>query len=349
MNELKSNPKSTLHVTAVPPGGRASAGVREVRIVAFPKEFQKDYWKSMDRRLLMIFFLSLAFLYGPLFYVASRPRAQTASTLDSKTLKKLGQVLKLDSKILDEIDKPKEEEKDETATATVQRGAAPSGNVGKASKVAAAKAAAASRAGKAAKAAAGQGVLAVAGAAGGKNSKYGAYEFSGTSGDLSGVLNQIGSLTTGAGGGGKTQLGSGGVVGGTGGIGELTTELEATGGVSLVAGEEGGGLIGVGKASVSGGAGGAVSAGDIQEVIDKNATSVNSCYQKELKKSPDLKGKLSVQIKVNPAGRVSGVTITTNSVGDAVARCVENKIRGWTFPRGKKGVITVSQTFVFTK
>ena len=84
-------------------------------------------------------------------------------------------------------------------------------------------------------------------------------------------------------------------------------------------------------------------------MIDANAAAVNSCYQKELKKSPDLKGKLSVQIKVNQAGRVAGVNVTQNTVGSAVGTCVTNKISGWSFTKGKKGVITSNQTFVFTK
>ncbi len=132
---------------------------------------------------------------------------------------------------------------------------------------------------------------------------------------------------------------------GGGGISEWLEEME--GSVSLVAGEIDGGMIAVGKASISG-AGGAVSAGDIQAVIDQGATWVNSCYQRELKKSPDLKGKLSVQIKVNTKGYVSGVTTTSNSVGDAVARCVENKIRGWSFPKSKEGMI-IDETFAFKK
>ncbi len=76
-----------------------------------------------------------------------------------------------------------------------------------------------------------------------------------------------------------------------------------------------------------------VSAGDIQVVIDQNGTAVNACYQKELKKSPDLNGKLSLLIKVNPEGRVAGVTTTVNTIGDAVARCVTNRIRSWRFPQ----------------
>ena len=352
MNPLENN--KSLLASAAPPGGRASAGAREIRIVSFPKEFHKNYWASFDKTILAIWFASLLIVYTPLLYMAAQPKPPVSTVISDRLLKKIGVINKIDPKLLEEIDKPKEEEKtDENATASAPATAikAPTGNVGKAGRAAAAKAAAAARAGKAAGKAAGKGVLAVAGATGtGASGKYASVDFSGSSSGLDNVLGQIGGLgEAGGGAGDRTVLGSGGVVGGEGGLGDLTALLGDPGGLSVSAGESGGGLIGVGKASIAGGGGAGASAGEIQSVIDANAAAVNSCYQKELKKSPDLKGKLSVQIKVNQAGRVAGVNVTQNTVGTAVSSCVVNKIRGWSFPRGKKGVITINQTFVFTK
>lgn len=351
MNPLKN--EKSLHASAAPPGGRAAAGAREIRIVSFPKEFQKNYWAAFDKKLLMVWVASLILVYVPLLYQAAQPKPPQATVLDSRLMKKLGVLNKVDPKLLEDLDKPKEEEKKEEAAAgpaAVIK--APTGNVGKSARAAAAKAAAASRAGKAgAKAAkAGQGVLAIAGAVGtGASGKYASVDFSGSSSGLDDVLGQIGGLGEAGATGGKTRLGGGGAQGGEGGLGDLTALLGDPGGLSVSAGEAGGGLIGVGKASISAGAGTGASAGEIQSVIDANAAAVNSCYQKELKKTPDLKGKLSVQIKVNQAGRVAGVNVTQNTVGNAVSTCVTNKIRGWSFPKGKKGVITINQTFVFTK
>ena len=352
MNPLMND--KNLHASAAPPGGRAAAGAREIRIVSFPKEFQKNYWASLDKFMISLWLVSLCIVYLPLLYMAMQPKPPISTVIDNRLMKKLGQINKIDPKLLEEIDKPKEEEKNEEATASGPATAikAPTGNVGKAGRAAAAKAAAAARAGKAAGKAAGKGVLAVAGATGtGASGKYASVDFSGSSSGLDNVLGQIGGLgEAGGGAGDRTVLGSGGgAVGGEGGLGDLTALLGDPGGLSVSAGESGGGLIGVGKASISGGAGAGASAGEIQSVIDANAAAVNSCYQKELKKSPDLKGKLSVQIKVNQAGRVAGVNVTQNTVGSAVGTCVTNKIRGWSFPKGKKGVITINQTFVFTK
>lgn len=343
--------RGRMHSTAAPPGGRASAGAREVRIVSFPKEFEKDFWKSLDKRIITIFLINLVLIYGILVYFALRPKAVQEAVLDARTLKKLANVMRVDPKLLEDLDKPTEElDKETTAQTATSQIKTPTNAAGKASRAAAAKAAAASRAGKAAKAAAGRGVLAVAGAVGGSGGKYAAVDFSGSSAGLDAVLGQLGGIGEASGGNEKTVLGAGGgSVGGGGGIDELASLLEGSGGVSVIGGAAGSGLIGIGKASVSGGGGGGASAADIQSVIDQNAAAINSCYQKELKKQPDLKGKLSVQIKINPAGRVAGVTVTQNTVNASVAQCVQNKIRGWSFPRGKKGMITVSQTFVFTK
>ncbi|MBL7995277.1 AgmX/PglI C-terminal domain-containing protein [bacterium] len=351
MNPLENN--KNLYASAAPPGGRASAGAREIRIVSFPKEFHKNYWASFDKKILVIWFASLVIVYTPLLYMAAQPKPPVSTVISDRLLKKIGVINKIDPKLLEEIDKPKEEEKTETSTATGPATVikAPTGNVGKAGRAAAAKAAAAARAGKAAGKAAGKGVLAVAGASGtGSSGKYASVDFSGSSSGLDDVLGQIGGLgEAGGSGSDRTVLGAGGGVGGEGGLGDLTALLGDPGGLSVSAGESGGGLIGVGKASIAGGAGAGASAGEIQSVIDANAAAVNSCYQKELKKSPDLKGKLSVAIKVNQAGRVAGVNVTQNTVGNAVSSCVTNKIRGWSFPKGKKGVITINQTFVFTK
>ena len=339
--------------SAAPPGGRVSAGTREIRIVAFPKEFHKDYWKSLDRRIITIFAVNLLVIYGFLLYKALQPKPPASSMMNNRMLKKVAQVMKVDPKLLEDIDKKTEDKTDETAATTVTAKAsvqARSGAAGRAGKAAAAKAAAAGRAAAAAKAAAGRGVLAVAGAVGGSGGKYAAVDFSGSSSGLDGVLGQLGSIGEAGGSGEKSVLGAGGTVGGGGGgIDELTAELGGSGGVSVISGQAGGGLIGVGRASVSSSGGGGASAADIQSVIDQNAAAVNACYTKELKKNPDLKGKLSVQIKINQAGRVSGVSVTSNSVGNEVSQCVQNKIRGWKFPRGKKGMVTVNQTFVFTK
>jgi len=347
--------KKKMQATAVPPGGKSA--VREIRIVAFPKEFQKDYWKSMDKRILFIFIVTLTIVYGSLFYFATRPAPPKNTNLDSRMLKKLGSALKVDPKLLEALDEKKEEEKDETVTASsgpASKVADKGGNVGKEAKLAKTKAAGAARAAAAA-AKAGKGVLAVIGAVGGGRGFGGGVSganLSGGSGagydDVLGGLGGIGDATGAA--GERTTVGAGGAVGGGAGIEDLTAALASSGGVSSIVGNAGSGegLVGVGKASVSGGGAG-VSAADIQSVVDANAAAVNSCYTKELKKSPDLKGKLTVSISVNPAGKVSGVKVLEDSVGGGVASCVQNKIRGWAFPRGKKGMVTVNQTFVFTK
>ncbi len=349
--EIRKKDENALSASTAPPGGRAAAGAREIRIVAFPKEFQKDFWKSLDKRILTIFFINFVFIYGFFVFMALQPKKDVLS-VDNRLLKKLGKALQVDPKLLEELDKPKDEEKEDestaVSTATVKT---PQGNKAKGDRAAAAKEAAKARQAAAAKAAAGKGVFAVAGALGGKGGggKFAGANLSGSSTGLDNVLSGLGGIGDATGAEGeRTVVGEGGSIKGGAGIAELTSELEGSGGVSVIGGSAETGIIGIGKASVSGGGGGA-SAADFQSVIDANAAAVNSCYTKELKKSPDLKGKLSVQIKVNPAGRVAGVNVTTNTVGSAVANCVTNKIRGWSFPRGKKGMVTVNQTFVFTR
>lgn len=338
-----------MSASAVPPGGRAAAGAREIRIVAFPKEFQKDFWKSMDKKIISIFFVNLVIIYGFFLYMALQPKQEVAGNVG--ILKKLGKALKVDPKLLEELDVKKEEEKeDESSSATSTAVVKPGSQRDKGSKADQAKEAAKARQAAAKEAASKKGVFAVAGALGGKSGgKFAGGNFSGSSAGLDNILGGISGIGDATGAEGeRTVAGEVGSIKGGAGIGELTAELAGSGGVSVVAGQEGSGLVGVGKASLSGG-GGSASAADFQSTIDQGSSAVQACYTKELKKSPDLKGKLSVAIKVNPQGKVGSVSVTANTIGSAVANCVTNKIRGWLFPRGKKGMVTVNQTFVFTR
>ncbi len=346
MKDLTNQSKQLL-VTAVPSGRRASAGAMEFRIVAFPKEFQKNYWRTLDRRMLMIFCLSLTMLYGSLISMALRPKHEIATQMDVRTAEKLRQVLKVDAKIYEPIDQPlnKDKEEPEKADPRGKRSGLPRNSSERNSKYAAAKEAAQKRADKAMRDAGAQGILAVVGVES-EDGKYRSIDLKGNSNNLSEVLSQINSLSMASDENKKTELGKK-IIGSSGEIAAWVTELESNGGISTFAGDAGGSLI-VGVANIASNSA-AVSVGAIQSVIDQQAAAVNSCYQKELKNSPDLKGKLSLQIKVNPSGRVAGVSVNSNTVGGAVQRCVENKIRGWEFPKGKRGIVTVSQTFIFTR
>lgn len=76
--------------------------------------------------------------------------------------------------------------------------------------------------------------------------------------------------------------------------------------------------------------------------VDKDAVSryvrarqraIQSCYEKQLKLNPNLKGKLSVRITIATSGKVSETEIDEDTLhSDEVTSCIKGVVRFWKFP-----------------
>lgn len=97
---------------------------------------------------------------------------------------------------------------------------------------------------------------------------------------------------------------------------------------------------------------------DVFGDIDKKAVSatirrrmpgLQACYEKALRSQPNLKGKMSYTITINPAGRVTDVNVETDTVDSAsVKACTVAKIKGWRFVSDgaeESAEVTFSVTF----
>ncbi len=88
---------------------------------------------------------------------------------------------------------------------------------------------------------------------------------------------------------------------------------------------------------------------EIAKVVRRRIQAVKSCYERELKKDPSLKGKVVVQFTIGELGRVTSSEIASTTMSSpAVGRCIEARIAGWRFPKPAGGSVTVSYPFVFT-
>ena len=68
----------------------------------------------------------------------------------------------------------------------------------------------------------------------------------------------------------------------------------------------------------------------VSEIINGHNSSIQYCYQRELRKNQDLKGKLVVRFTVTPAGKVSEVKIVSSTLNNSrIERCVITRIRRW--------------------
>ena len=89
--------------------------------------------------------------------------------------------------------------------------------------------------------------------------------------------------------------------------------------------------------------------GEIASVVRRRIKSVQSCYERELKKNPDLAGKITMQFTIGSVGRVTAIKATVNTTGSpAVANCIQQRISLWRFPKPDGGDVTVAYPFVFT-
>jgi outer membrane biosynthesis protein TonB len=186
---------------------------------------------------------------------------------------------------------------------------------------------------------------------------------------------------------GSSGSGSGGafadVLGGSTGGGEIAEALAGAGGVGVATtealgangpkGSGTGSVAGIGDLGTTGG--GKVDLGTKKEVevsgrvkdatpevessdVDRDALAryvkarlkaIQSCYEKELKRNPHLKGKVVVRFSIMPSGRTGNIEIEENTLGnEAVGSCIRTVIRSWVFPFKPDDEVPVAYPFVFS-
>ncbi len=150
--------------------------------------------------------------------------------------------------------------------------------------------------------------------------------------DLDKAISGLSGIRTGGSGNTKATNVKGGRSQGGGGIDDLVSDLsDSDDGASF---ERTGDLVSVGESAVVGGGDGSGIVGrnqdDIQGVILTHNNSVQYCYQRELKRNPNLKGKLVVRFSITPQGTIKDVEVISSTLNNRkVERCVSNRIRRW--------------------
>lgn len=164
-------------------------------------------------------------------------------------------------------------------------------------------------------------------------------------------MKAIRSAGVGSGGGGVGDTGSGGVRGMMPGSG-LIAGSRGSGGRAESAGGygtrgSGGGKAGYGKISLVGGTSGVtlpleeealVQGGldrdQIAAVINRHRGQIIYCYEQGLQADPALRGRVSVEFVIGPAGRITTARVAQSSLGSrTVEGCMIAKMKNWQFPR----------------
>jgi TonB family protein len=141
--------------------------------------------------------------------------------------------------------------------------------------------------------------------------------------------------TRGGGGGESTSLGSLGTEGGGGRNVSVGGKAEAD--VS--------GRVGAEAPTVDGD----LSPDVIKAEMSKRMRSLKDCYDRALKRTPTLKGKIVLAFEILESGRVSSLKVEEDSVGSAeVKACILDRAKSWHFPPPSGGSVFVSTPLVFT-
>ncbi len=69
---------------------------------------------------------------------------------------------------------------------------------------------------------------------------------------------------------------------------------------------------------------------EVSEIVNNHNSTVQYCYQRELKRNPELKGKLVVRFTIGSNGSVKEAQIISSTLNnESVERCILNRIRRW--------------------
>ncbi len=160
----------------------------------------------------------------------------------------------------------------------------------------------------------------------------------------------MGGLTTAGRGGGKGRglRGRGGTGSGKGvGIGSLGGRVGGPGKVgtgSMVKEKVPKAIVKPHRAEIDG----TMNTSAVARTIRRGMGAIRTCYQRALKRNPNLSGKVVVRLMINTMGKVTSVEIDSDSVGDnQVTSCIKSYASRWRFPPPEGGSAEVAVPFVF--
>ncbi|MFW6050288.1 MAG: AgmX/PglI C-terminal domain-containing protein [Myxococcota bacterium] len=178
-------------------------------------------------------------------------------------------------------------------------------------------------------------------------------------GDILGGMN-VRHTTMGRGSGGAGLRGAGEGGGGEGpgslfGAGDLGTGIGAGKGGGVGRGKGGAGAPGRKarevKVSVSQGApqvSGYLSREQILRVVRANQAAIKYCYEVQLQRQPNLRGKVGVFWRIGLSGNVETARIASSTLRDSgVEGCILRQVRRWRFPKPDGGTVKVTFPFLF--
>jgi len=143
-----------------------------------------------------------------------------------------------------------------------------------------------------------------------------------------------------------------GVKSGTGGSGKVANISGLRGAGSIAGGDTGAGstekrITGIVKSEAPA-VDGALDPSLVSKEVRTRIGAIKACYERALKRNPNLSGKVKVRWTITAAGTVAAVEIEEDSLGDnEVSSCIKGLVSRWRFPAPSGGSVDVVYPFVF--
>ena len=143
-----------------------------------------------------------------------------------------------------------------------------------------------------------------------------------------------------------------GVKSGTGGSGKVANISGLRGAGSIAGGDTGAGstekrITGIVRSEAPA-VDGELDPSLVSKEVRTRIGAIKACYERALKRNPNLSGKVKVRWTITAAGTVSAVEIEEDSMGDSeVSSCIKGLVSRWRFPAPSGGSVDVVYPFVF--
>ena len=87
----------------------------------------------------------------------------------------------------------------------------------------------------------------------------------------------------------------------------------------------------------------------IKRVVTRNKRKITNCYERQLRKNPGIKGRITIKWRISSTGNVDMASVAGNEMGNsAVANCLVTTVKGWRFPAPTGGTaVEVKYPFNF--
>lgn len=93
---------------------------------------------------------------------------------------------------------------------------------------------------------------------------------------------------------------------------------------------------------------GMLSPQDVAKVVNRRIGAIKGCYERALRRNPNLEGKVTIRFTVSGSGKVTTARATVNELSPDVGSCIVGAFKRFRFPPPEGGTATFEYPFLFT-